>query len=207
MSHRTSSSIFCQTLLAAGLLAGPAAAADPAPSAMPATPNPAAPDLEPLFRRLAKVRLFGAASLNWRNVGPREPGFETQIQNQVYLADLYVGAEGPVGEGIPVRIEWNLPTAGRGVPRLSQAFVEYNRIRRIKFQLGKFMVPFGRYNELYRPDQYLAVTRPCSTPRPTASISWCVRTRRGRRCPTATATSACAGAGTPCACIRSCRAN
>lgn len=127
---------------------------------MPPVPSPTAPDLSPLLQRLAKVRLFGAASLNWRNVGPREPGFETQIQNQVYLADMYVGAEGPVHEDVPVRIEWNLPTAGRGAPRLSQAFVEYDRIRRIKFQLGKFLVPFGRYNELYRPDQYLAVTRP-----------------------------------------------
>ena len=127
---------------------------------MPPAPGATAPDLAPLLQRLAKVRLFGAASLNWRNVGPREPGFETQIQNQIYLADMYVGAEGPVHEDVPVLIEWNLPTAGRGAPRLSQAYVEYDRVRRIKLQLGKFMVPFGRYNELYRPDQYLAVTRP-----------------------------------------------
>ncbi|MDO8756501.1 MAG: hypothetical protein Q7J64_00690 [Elusimicrobiota bacterium] len=133
----------------------------------PTAPFPAdapAPTLNPALiraqNRFSNVRLFGAASLNWRNVGPREPGFETQIQNQVYLADMYLGAEGPVTENVPVNIEWNLPTAGRGTPRLSQAFAEYNGIRRIKFQLGKFMVPFGRYNELYRPDQYLAVTRP-----------------------------------------------
>ncbi len=118
------------------------------------------PALTRVLERLAKVRLFGTASLNWRNVGPREPGFETQIQNQVYLADMYLGAEGPVTADVPVRLEWNLPTAGRGAPRLSQAYAEYNGVRRIKFQLGKFMVPFGRYNELYRPDQYLAVTRP-----------------------------------------------
>ncbi len=118
------------------------------------------PALVRVLERLAKVKLFGAASLNWRNVGPREPGFETQIQNQVYLADMYLGASGPVTESVPVFIELNLPTAGRGAPRLSQAYAEYNGVRRIKFQLGKFMVPFGRYNELYRPDQYLAVTRP-----------------------------------------------
>ena len=118
------------------------------------------PALARVLDRLTKVKLFGAASLNWRNVGPREPGFETQIQNQVYLADMYLGAEGPVMEDVPVRVELNLPTAGRGVPRLSQGYVEYNRVRRIKFQFGKFLVPFGRYNELYRPDQYLAVTRP-----------------------------------------------
>ena len=113
-----------------------------------------------VLQGLATVRLFGTASINWRNVGPREPGFETQIQNQVYLSDMYFGGEGMVNTGVPMRLEWNLPTAGRGALRLSQAYVEYSRIRRIKFQLGKFMVPFGRYNELYRADQYLAVTRP-----------------------------------------------
>jgi hypothetical protein len=141
--------------------AAPGQAQEGLAAAPPAAPSvPLSPDLARVLERLSKVKLFGAASLNWRNVGPREPGFETQIQNQVYLADMYLGASGPVTENVPVLLEWNLPTAGRGAPRLSQAAVEYDGIRRIKFQFGKFMVPFGRYNELYRPDQYLAVTRP-----------------------------------------------
>ncbi len=156
MVHRTSSSIFCQILV--GCLFTAAAASARAADPLPPAADP--PAFARALERFAKIKLFGAASINWRNVGPREPGFETQIQNQVYLADLYVGAEGPVTEDVPVLIEWNLPTAGRGVPRLSQAHAEYNGVRRIRFQLGKFMVPFGRYNELYRPDQYLAVTRP-----------------------------------------------
>lgn len=157
MVHRTSSSISCQIFLGFLLsFAGAPARADGAPPAPPA----ADPSLTRALERLARVKLFGTASLNWRNVGPREPGFETQIQNQAYLADMYMGAEGPVTEDVPVRLEWNLPTAGRGAPRLSQAYVEYKGVRRILFQFGKFMVPFGRYNELYRPDQYLAVTRP-----------------------------------------------
>ncbi len=135
-------------------------AARAAETAAPTTAPALNPALVRVLERLSTVRLFGTASLNWRNVGPREPGFETQIQNQVYLADMYFGAEGPVAESVPVKIEWNLPTSGRGVPQLSQAYAEYNGVRRIKFSLGKFMVPFGRYNELYRPDQYLAVTRP-----------------------------------------------
>ncbi len=155
MAHRTSSSICCQITF--GLLFGAAPAAFVHAAEATGTISPAHTRV---LEGLAKVKLFGAASLNWRNVGPREPGFETQIQNQVYLADMYLGAEGPVTENVPVRVEWNLPTAGRGVPRLSQAYVEYDGVRRIKFQFGKFMVPFGRYNELYRPDQYLAVTRP-----------------------------------------------
>ena len=149
------------------LLAAPAAAraadaalAPPIPSTAPSASLPLDPSLTKVLEGLGKIRLFGTASLNWRNVGPREPGFETQIQNQAYLADMYFGATGPVMEGVPVFIEWNLPTAGRGALRLSQAFAEYDRVRRIKLQFGKFMVPFGRYNELYRADQYLAVTRP-----------------------------------------------
>ncbi len=135
----------------------PPEAPAPAPAPAPALPDPA---MTRLLQGLSKLRFFGAGSLNWRNVGPREPGFETQIQNQVYLADMYFGLQGPVLEGVPMLVEWNVPTAGRGAPRLSQVFAEYNRERRLKFQFGKFMVPFGRYNELYRPDQYLAVTRP-----------------------------------------------
>ncbi|MDP3541593.1 MAG: hypothetical protein Q8T11_03905 [Elusimicrobiota bacterium] len=157
MVHRTSSSIYCQ-IFAGCLLAAAAAPARAEPD--PAPPAAEGPAFQRALERFAKIKLFGAASINWRNVGPREPGFETQIQNQVYLSDMYLGAEGPVTEDVPVLLEWNLPTAGRGVPRLSQAYAEYNGVRRIKFQLGKFMVPFGRYNELYRPDQYLAVTRP-----------------------------------------------
>ena len=30
----------------------------------------------------------------------------------------------------------------------------------IQLELGKFLIPFGHYNELYRPDQFLTVTRP-----------------------------------------------
>ncbi|MEK7233187.1 MAG: hypothetical protein AAB268_05190, partial [Elusimicrobiota bacterium] len=157
MVHRTSSSICCQIFVGLLFLAAAASVRAEGVVGSTGTINPA---LTRALQRLANVKLFAAASLNWRNVGPREPGFETQIQNQVYLADIYLGAEGPVTEDIPVSLEWNLPTAGRGAPRLSQAYVEYNGVRRIKFQLGKFMVPFGRYNELYRPDQYLAVTRP-----------------------------------------------
>ena len=106
------------------------------------------------------TRFFGSMSLNWRNVGPREPGFETQIQNEVYLADMYFGAEGAVLKDTPFHIEWNVPTSQQGNLRLHQMYVEYNQIHRIKLQFGKFLVPFGRYNELYRPDQFLTVTRP-----------------------------------------------
>ncbi len=106
------------------------------------------------------IRLFGSASLNWRNVGPRTPGYETQIQDEVYLADMYFGAEGPVLSGVPFHLEFNVPTALQGNVQLYQMYAEYDRIHRIRLQAGKFLVPFGRVNELYRPDQFLTVTRP-----------------------------------------------
>ncbi|MDX6771125.1 MAG: hypothetical protein SF051_16465 [Elusimicrobiota bacterium] len=141
----------------------PLAAAAQAPPVTEPSPAPApvlSPAGEAFLKRFAGVRFFGGGALNWRNVGPKEPGFETQIQDQVYLSELYLGAEIPAHEKTPFFIEWTMPTSKQGAVELNQMFVEYNGQRRLKLQGGKFLVPFGRYNELYRADQYLAVTRP-----------------------------------------------
>jgi hypothetical protein len=120
----------------------------------------ASPTLDILLKRFSQIRIFGSASVNWRNVGPRTPGYETQIQDEVYLADMYFGLEGPALPGVPFRLEFNAPTALQGNIQLYQMYAEYDRIRRIKLEVGKFLVPFGRENELYRPDEILTVTRP-----------------------------------------------
>ncbi len=99
-------------------------------------------------------------SLNWRNVGPEKPGFETQVQNEVYLADMYFGIDGPFVDGVPIDLEWHMPTGGKGSIELNQLNFGYKRLDHFLFQFGKFLVPYGRYNELYRPDQFLTVTRP-----------------------------------------------
>lgn len=163
--HRTSSTVLCQILLGAALvLAAPAAArADSATGAFsPPKPyaEPAPQNVDALLKRLAELRLFGSASVNWRNVGPRTPGYETQIQDEVYLADMYFGVEGPVLPSVPFHLEMNAPTALQGNIQLYQMYAEYDRVHRIKLQAGKFLVPFGRDNELYRPDEILTVTRP-----------------------------------------------
>src|SRR5208282_2803280 len=44
---------------------------------------------------LSAWNFTGSGSINWRNVGPRKPQFETQIQDEVYLADMYFGVYGP----------------------------------------------------------------------------------------------------------------
>ncbi len=155
--HRTSSSLFCQILLAAALAAPSVARAEGAAAGAP-SPPPSGRDF--ILEKLGQVSLFGSMSATWRNVGPKEPGFETQIQNEVYLADIYFGARGPVLPGVPFYLELNVPTSQQGGLRLFQIYAEYDRIHRLKFQVGKFLVPFGRYNELYRPDQFLTVTRP-----------------------------------------------
>lgn len=112
------------------------------------------------IRRLKRMHVGGSLSLNWRLIGPEEAGFETQIQHEVLLADMYFGADGPFVDGIPFNIEMHIPTGSQGNPQLNQLNFEYRRIESLRLQFGKFLVPFGRYNELYRPDQFLTVTRP-----------------------------------------------
>ncbi|MBI4376986.1 MAG: hypothetical protein HY549_11115 [Elusimicrobia bacterium] len=135
-----------------------ARAAEPAPILR--SESPVAAETNAFLRRLARMHFGGSLSLSWRNVGPRKPGFETQIQNQVYLADMYFGFDGPLFDGIPVQMEWHVPTAGQGTPRLNQLNFGYRRVNDLLLQFGMILVPFGRYNELYRPDQFLTVTRP-----------------------------------------------
>ena len=124
------------------------------------SPTAAEARLDALLRRFEEVKLFGVGSFTWRNVGPKEPGYETQIQDEVYLADMYFGLEVPLADRAPFHVEFNVPTQLSGSPQLFQLYGEYDRLENFKFQVGKFIVPYGRYNELYRPDQFLAVTRP-----------------------------------------------
>ena len=109
---------------------------------------------------LSAWSVSGSMSLNWRNVGPKKPQFETQIQNEVYLADMYFAFHGPTLDHVPFWMEFQMPTGAQGTPNLYQLYVQYDRFEDWTFQLGKFLVPFGRYNELYRPDMFLTVTRP-----------------------------------------------
>jgi len=116
--------------------------------------------LNDFLRRLARMHVRGSASLNYRSIGPEKPGFETQIQDEIYLADIYFGLDGPFIDGIPMTLEFNMPTAGQGSIQLYQLNVAYKRIENFTFQAGKFLVPFSRYNELYRANDFLTVTRP-----------------------------------------------
>lgn len=137
-------------------LASMAAAEEPIPE-LDHKSRYASPEFMKFFSRL---RFNGSMSFNWRNVGPKKPGFETQIQNEVYLSDMYFGLAGPMLENLPFNMELHIPTGSQGRLQLNQLYFEYTRVPRVKFQVGKFLVPFGRYNELYTPDEFLTVTRP-----------------------------------------------
>ena len=106
------------------------------------------------------IDINGSLSLNWRNVGPKEPGFEAQIQNQVYLADLYFGMDGKINKEYPFVLEFQIPTASQGRLNLYRFSTILPYGDHFELEIGKFLIPFGHYNELYRADRFLSVTRP-----------------------------------------------
>jgi hypothetical protein len=103
-----------------------------------------------------KWRWGGALSLNYRNIGAKP--IEIEIEHQLFLADIFFRAEGPVMEDTPFLAEFSLDSEGR--PRLYRLAVKTLTVRRLELELGRFLVPFGRVNELYRPDLYPLVTQP-----------------------------------------------
>jgi hypothetical protein len=101
-------------------------------------------------------RWGGALSLNYRNIGARP--LEIEIEHQLVLADIFVRAEGPVLKDTPFLLEFALDGDGR--PELYRLTVKSLTVRRLELELGRFLVPFGHTNELYRPDLYPLVTKP-----------------------------------------------
>lgn len=97
----------------------------------------------------------GSMSMNYRGLGNAR---EVEIENQLALTNVYFGVEGPSLHGIPMRLQFALDDAGK--PELHQAVVGYKKWRQWSIEAGKFIVPFGRYNQLYRPGDYLTVTHP-----------------------------------------------
>ncbi len=106
------------------------------------------------------LNVNGVMSLNWRLIGPEKQGFENTVQHEIYLADMYFGFDGKISEKFPFLLEFQIPTASQGRINLYRFSTELLYEEKYKLELGKFLVPFGHYNELYRPDQFLTVTRP-----------------------------------------------
>jgi hypothetical protein len=105
---------------------------------------------------LEKWRWSGAFSLNYRNIGAKP--IEIEVEHQLLLTDVFFRAEGPVFHDTPFLVEFALDADGK--PELYRLAVQSYRIRRVEMEFGRFLVPFGRANELYRPDLYPLVTKP-----------------------------------------------
>lgn len=101
-------------------------------------------------------RWGGALSLNYRNIGAKP--IEIEIENQLMITDIFFRAEGPVLHDTPFLMEFALDSEGK--PELYRLSVKSVKVRNVVFEVGRFLVPFGRTNELYRPDLYPLVTKP-----------------------------------------------
>lgn len=101
-------------------------------------------------------RFSGEISANYRNIGA-EPT-EVEIENQLYVSDIYFSATKPIRKNFPLMLEF--ATDLNGQPILNQFHLNYLSVRGLRFSFGKFVVPFGRYNEIYKPSDFLSITRP-----------------------------------------------
>lgn len=99
---------------------------------------------------------FGILSLSYRAIGQKP--IEVEIENQVYLSDIFVGLSGPVTDGAPFILEFR--TDPEGSPQLYRFTIKAQRWDSVELEAGRFLIPYGRFNELYRPDQYVSITRP-----------------------------------------------
>jgi hypothetical protein len=111
---------------------------------------------EVVHRAAGDWRAGGALSMNYRNIGAKP--IEIEIENQLALTDVYIRVDGPAQQDTPFLAEFTLDDEGR--PELFRLAVKSVKLRRVELELGRFLVPFARTNELYRPDLYPLVTKP-----------------------------------------------
>lgn len=102
--------------------------------------------------------LDGSLGLNYRGLGPQGHSDEVEIENQLFLTGAYFSLGGPIVSSIPLHIELTLDQ--HGSPQLFQMLAAHRKSKRWNFQMGKFLIPYGRYNQLYRPDMHLTATHP-----------------------------------------------
>ena len=91
-----------------------------------------------------KLNVGGSFSINWRNISPREPGYENQIQNQLFISDAYLNINAKINNKYPFLLEFNIPTASQGSVVLYRFATNIVDTDRWKIRIGKFLVPFGQ---------------------------------------------------------------
>lgn len=98
----------------------------------------------------------GALTLNYRAIG-RQPK-EVQIEDQLMLSDFFLRLDDNTLEDFPFMMEFAFD--GEGKPELYQITIKSLTVEKMQLAFGRFVIPFGRYNELYRPDKYFTLSKP-----------------------------------------------
>ncbi|MBI4669041.1 MAG: hypothetical protein HY747_07620 [Elusimicrobia bacterium] len=118
----------------------------------------------------SELDLSGEIAVNYRGIGGKPT--EVEVENQLYVSDIYFAFTKQIQDRLPFFLEFT--TNLDGEPVLNQFHLTYGRIERVKFTFGKFVVPFGRFNELYKPGDFFSVTRPLPYASP-ASLDYVAR--------------------------------
>ncbi|MFC1521064.1 hypothetical protein ACFL6Y_01510 [Elusimicrobiota bacterium] len=98
----------------------------------------------------------GEMSANYRGIGRTEA--EVEVENQLYVSDIYFSFNKPSETRLPKFIEFTMDLESK--PVINQFYLNYAKIEKFFLTLGKSMIPFGRGNEIYKQSDFLSITRP-----------------------------------------------
>ena len=118
------------------------------------------PEISSANVKITDIEYNGSFSINGRSKGPDLSGFESDVKLIVSLTDIFFGLNGKLNGKIPLFVEFQIPTASQGKINLYRLSTQFPYKNIFNLEVGKFLVPFGYYNQLYRPNQFLSLTRP-----------------------------------------------
>lgn len=98
----------------------------------------------------------GVLTLNYRAIGQKPK--EVEVENQMLISDFYLNLTDDRIKDLPFFLEFAADLEGR--LQLYRVTLHYIRWKEINFTIGRFLIPFGLYNKLYRPDLYFTLTKP-----------------------------------------------
>lgn len=104
----------------------------------------------------ASQKWGGALTLNYRAIGQKPK--EVEIEDQMLISDFYLNLTDDSIEDLPFFLEFS--TDLEGSPQLYRLNLKYIKWKEFDITIGKWLVPFGLYNKLYRPDLYFTLTKP-----------------------------------------------
>ncbi len=98
----------------------------------------------------------GEISTNYRGI--ESTPAEVEIENQLYISDVYFSLSKHLKKQFPFEMEFTTDLDGK--PVLNQFNLHNFTAEGLQITFGKFLVPFGHYNEIYKPSDFLSITRP-----------------------------------------------